>query len=344
VSPEREVKTMPPPNLQQWPLPLHWGSGRERCGDWLFCPETRGPTTAIDLAAWPPRTVYLPDEFICSASLLPDGRWVVCSWAFSEGTSLQVRYHKPGDPGRRGPALDLAWEGRPYSPFGVYVVGHRVLLVSPWERDQPEGKPCELRGTGLVLREELPPAKYDDGFHGRHPGVLQRGGRTIFFWEGDGYEEKGGRYELTWPLRYRTSHLHWTSVPWGDGFFYLSDRRIMYARPGRCPQRCLPDADNSMYLHPGPPGSVLVYHGMNAKSLAARLWFPAEGSYVPIKGKDLGCKGRLRPDPLYWSEKTRHFYFLHGGLWTVPQGELLNWKHVRPKDPGPLFPLAAPTR
>src|SRR5262249_15981639 len=132
-----------PPYLHSWLMP-RYGNVRQRYGDWMFCGMARHPTTVLDLTAWPPRSVFLPDDFICSADRLPDGRWGVCSSVFEEkDTLLRVRYHEAGDPGRRGRPLDLTWGDRRYSPFGVHVVDKRILLVSPFASDQPEGKPLE---------------------------------------------------------------------------------------------------------------------------------------------------------------------------------------------------------
>jgi hypothetical protein len=195
-----------------------------------------------------------------------------------------------------------------------------------------------LKRTTLTSVAELPRARFKRRFHHRDTARLRlSGGREVLLWAGHGYEDVGGRFERTWELGYGMSYQYWTGVAWGDGFFYESDFKVFSARSGRRPRRALPDADDVLHVFGGPADTVLVCQAGRKRGLAARLWFPAEGTYVPLYRRDLGARPRQRMGPFYYSEKTRHFYFFDRELCTMPEEEWLGRKRVRPRNPGPLF-------
>jgi hypothetical protein len=165
-------------------------------------------------------------------------------------------------------------------------------------------------------------------------------GTELLIWDGHGYELRRGQFERTWELgaRHSTGLGEWTSGPWGEGFFYLSDRRVMYARRDAPPLPVMEDADNVMYLSPGPENSVIASHGKNRKSLASRVWFPEDGTYIPVTRKHLGIAQHSIAYELYWSAATRHVYTKYGALWTFPDSDLLALKRVQPKAGGYRVP------
>src|SRR5262249_23529683 len=105
----------------------------------------------------------------------------------------------------------------------------------------------------------------------------------------------------------------WTSVPWGqDGFFYLSSWKVMYARRGERPVRVLPDAASAYVLSPGPDDSVIVCLARDPKRHIARVWFPADGTYIPLFRAHIGYRPSWSGPALYWSAATGHTH-LGGG-------------------------------
>jgi hypothetical protein len=312
--------------------------------------DTRRSTVFIDLDTWPPSPLVIDTEYVDSFDVLPDGRLVVCSMLTKPESEYAIRIHAPGwpaDPTAGG--AEVIPCPVPGGIFEVHVIGDRVIAFDCLiKRDQA---PQMKRAYGLKAGRfrpvsELPEVRtfgrgqsghqtYDNG------KVTLAGGAEVLVWDGDGYELKRGRFERTWGLAAKTSLGlgRWTDAPWGgDGFFYLSDRRVKYARRGARPVSVLPDAENVMYLAPGPERSVLVSQGRNRKSLAARVWFPEDGSYIPLTRKDFGIPPRFSPDELYWSAATRHVYTKFGSLLTFPNSDLLALKRVRPRGAGYTVP------
>ena len=331
----------PLPGLAEWPLapsPYYFSFEGHRRGRWLMYGQTRRAMVFIDLAAWPPAPILITDEFAISFDVLPDGRLILCSMVTEpEASAYRLRLHAAGWPERSdGPTLAVCeadFTGE------VLAFGDTVLAV-PWigkELPEAQRRPHLLQDRQLVPVDELSQATRFDksGWYELDSGkVTLDSGVEVLVWDGVGYERHGGRFRPAWDLGLLgSSHISWTAAPWGeDGFFYLSDRRVWYARRGQPPRPVLPDADNVMFLHPGPDDSVLLSHGRNKKHLEARLWFPLDGVYTPIERGALGVTGRgLGAGELYWSEVTRHIYFRCGSLRTVPEAELLSLKRVRPR-------------
>jgi hypothetical protein len=338
--------TAPLPGLSEWPLaprPYYFSFEGHRRGRWLMYGQTRRAVVFIDLAAWPPAPILITEEYAISFDVLPDGRLILCSHLTGpEESGYRLRLHAAGWPERGGPTLvtaDTDFTGE------ALTFGDTVLAV-PWigkELPEDQRRPHLLQDRHLVPVEELPLAtRFDEsGWYELKCGKVTLGsGVELLVWDGVGYERDGGRFRPAWDLALRSSHISWTAVPWGEeGFFYLSDRRVWYARRGQPPQPVLPEADNVMFLHPGPDDSVLLSHGRNKKHLEARLWFPLDGVYTPIERGALGVTGRgLGAGELYWSEITRHVYFRYGSLRTVPEADVLSLKRVRSRGDGNIVP------
>ena len=123
----------------------------------------------------------------------------------------------------------------------------------------------------------------------------------------------------------------WSSVLYAGPTFPLV-AVIVIVRVSRSP--AVTDAENVMSLEPGPDSSVLMCHGRNRKGLVGRLWFPADGTYVPLVRSHFGWG----PAPIFWSAATKHVYL--ESLATVPDAELLALKRVRLRGTECLVPNA----
>jgi hypothetical protein len=308
--------------------------------------DCRRSTVFIDLDVWPPSPVVIDTEYVASFDVLPDGRLVVYSMLTAPESGYMIRIHPRGWPAKpaTGPP-DVYHTPTPGDIWEVHTVGERV--VSFRSLIEKDGRPETKRAYALMAdrfqpARDLPKVQTFDPGRLAHQtyanGKVTMADRTeVLIWDGNGYELKGGRFERTWELAAEDSVGlgGWTAVPWGeDGFFYLSGRQVWCARRGADPVPVMPDADNVMFLSPGPGGSVIASHGKNRKALAARVWFPADGTYIPVTRKELGIAPNSSPDELYWSAVTRHVYTKFGSLVTFPDTDLLALKAVRPRGAG----------
>lgn len=335
--------------LRHWRTPYTSFDWKRR-GPWLMGGQTRQSTTFVDLRAWTPQPIHVQNEYCVSFDVLPDGRLVVCSMLTgAEESEYAVRVHPrgwPADPNAGSPEV----YPMPAGAGSVVAIGDAVVAFD-WLIDR--NKPPEGRVAYLLERRKFVPARglpevttFDPGqfSHQTHGNgkVSLAPGRDVLVWDGNGYELEGGAFEPRWELA--AAHCgalgRWTAVPWGaDGFFYLSDGRVMYARWLRDPVPVHPDAENVMSLGPGPGGSVILTHGRNRKSYVARVWYPEDGSYVPIRRTDLGYGPSAITDQFHWSEDTDYFY--NGGgtfMLTFPATSLDDLKRVRPRRDGYRLP------
>ena len=310
--------------------------------------DTRRATGFVDLSRWPPEPVVNRTEYAVSFDVLPDGRVVVCSMPTRPAGEYAIRIHPADWPANLGAGT---LEEHP-SPGGmttaeVWCVSGRVVAFD-WliEKGKPPGthRAYLLDRGKFVPAPGLPPvtAFGPDTFgHQVHTNgkVTLATGEEVLLWDGDGYSWGRNQFELTWKLGSKEPGGidGWTSVPWGeDGFFYLSGRKLTHARRGQRPTRLHPDLDNVFSLSPAPEDSVILCMGQNAKRHVARVWFPSEGTYIPI------FRGNLRWGPsatggsLYWSADTRHVHI--SPLWTFPDADLLGLDRVRPRGKGYLVP------
>lgn len=340
-----EMPSRPFPGLRSWPLQYSSSLGQRR-GRWLKYASIGEPTTFLDLETWPPDPVGVDTEYVSTFDVLPDGRLVVCSTLItSENPGYMVRIHPLGWPAapKAGPPEVI---GLP--PTGVdcevWVIGERVIAFSSHiaKHNPPAQRQAyALKEGRFRAARSLPTIQNFDKVHNLQQfdngKVTLADGAELLIWDGNGYEVKRGSLKQTWSLEAKNSFGvgGWNSVPWGrDGFFYLSDRRVMYVRRGKKPVPVLPDAENVMYLSPGPERSIIASQGKNRKGLAARVWFPLDGSYIPITRKDLGVDPHSYADELYWSAATRHVYTRGRGLVTFPDSDLLARDRIRPRGAG----------
>jgi hypothetical protein len=330
-------------NLRHWPLPYASANGQRR-GKWLQYGNARHSTALIDFDTWPPAPIIIDNEYISSFDVQPDGRLIVCSMLTKPASDYRVRVHSPSgwtDKSAQEPANPIP-APLPGGLCEVWMIGNQVIVFDSnvSQHHPPETKHAYTLEDGCFqvvsalpeIQAFDPERKYQQYVSGK---VTLADGTDVLIWDGDGYEIQPDGLQRTWQLGVQNSFIDWTAVRWGaDGFFCLSNRQMMYAKRGTTPTRFLPDADNIMFLSPGPNDSIIASRGQNLKALAASVWFPASGSYIPITRKDLAIPPRQHPRELYWSATTRHFYTRFGGLLTFPDSDLLARKLVRPRGAG----------
>jgi hypothetical protein len=309
--------------------------------------DIRSATGFVDLTQWPPAPVANYAEYAISFDVLPDGRVVVCSMLPGPKIEYSVRIHPadwPMNP-TSGPFEEHPLPGG-LTLAEVYAVSGRVVAFDTLlEKRNPAATHCAylLDRGGFIPAPGLKPVTSfgaDSYGHQIHPNgkVTLASGEEILVWDGDGYEWTGTRFERRWELGAAGRVAHgWTSVAWGaDGFFYLSERGVMYARRGHAPVGVLPDAGVPFFLSPGPADSVIVCLVRDRKRHVARVWFPAEGTYAPLFRGHLGWSVSVSSGPLWWSEATGHVHM--SPVWTFPGAGLLALDRVKPRGKGYVVP------
>jgi hypothetical protein len=341
------MPTAPFPNIRHWPMRYSSSSGQKR-GRWLTHAGIGEFTVFIDLEVWPPKPVEMSNEYVNSFDVRPDGRLIVCSMITNPKSDYMIRVHAPGWPTKlKTDSPDIMPTPPPGGHCEVFTIGDRVLAFDSLIRK--DGPPAAkfayaLKRARFQPAPSLPAVQvFESGDCQEHANgkVVLADGTEVLIWDGDGYELTRSSFKRTWDLGVKDNHIDWTFVPWGPvGFFYLSGRRVMFARRGEPPMAMLPDADNVMFLSPGPEDSVVVNHGTHKKGLATQVWFPKDGSFIPIARGDLGISGRSSPGEVYWSAATKHFYTKYADLVTFPDSDLLARKRVRARGPGYILSLA----
>jgi hypothetical protein len=287
--------------------------------------------------------LVIDTEFVVSFEVLPDERLIVCSMLTQPESEYAIRIHRSGWPREPADGTTEVVAVPADSYLGeVVTIGNEVIAFGRLiQRHRPtEAKQAHrLKGGRFHPVPELPEVQtFDEGESGsqvtENGKVTLADGTEVLIWDGDGYELQRNRFVRTWELAAKDNFIDWTAVAWGEGFFYLSGRKVMYARRGNEPVPVMSDAENVMFLSPGPEDSVIASHGKNRKALGARVWFPSDGSYIPVTRKDLGIAPHFNPDELYWSAATNHLYSKYGGLLTFPDSDLLALNRVRPRSSG----------
>lgn|GEM_PF-3490480 len=337
------------PNIKQWPSPEGYWPEVQRRGKWLMMSDTGCATAFIDLTRRSPKAKPNHSEYVNSFDILPDGRIVVSSMLTKPPRKYAIRIH-PAD-----------WPTKPTA--GVleeYPNPSDMLLAKVWsvsgciiafdfriERSNPvgthqvyfldRGKFVAAPGLPTVTSFGRDPFDYQVHTNGK---VTLPTGEEILIWDGDGYTWNGKRFELSWKLGVKEPGgiEGWMSVPWGaDGFFYLSERQVTYVRRGKRPVRVHPDAGSVTFLSPGPEDSIILCMFKNAKRHIARVWFPADGTYIPLFRVQLGWRpSTLGGDPLYWNKTAKHIHI--SPLTTFPDSDLLGLKRIKPPGKGYQIP------
>ena len=343
------------PGIRHWPAPKGewWSTNARRRGQWVMFGDTRRATAILNLNRWPPKAVGNRGEFVVSFDTLPDGRFVVCSMLTRPAGEYAIRIHPPAwviNPAA-APAIDpVAGTTEVYpSPGGltmveVWAISGRVVAYDTLiRRDEPPAsrRAYLLDRGGFVEAPGLPPVtKFGQYGHQAHANgkVILATGEEVLIWDGNGYEWTGKAFERRWELAAKEPEMGGQiGVPWGrDGFFFLSNRRVMHARRGKRPVRVHTDAENVYLMSPGPQDSVILCQGRNDKSFVARFWFPEDGTYTPLLRSHLGWGSSGAPPDLYWSAATGHTHFTP--LYTLPDADLLALMRVKPRGKGYQVP------
>jgi hypothetical protein len=297
-------------------------------------------TSCWDLTTWPPRQLHVLREFAPYRTRLRDGRWLCFS---SADAREKPRIFRPSLLGsdwswQTVPPVAIGGEERSVSAGGS--VSDRLIVFQPHENrrvgDGPEPlqPPLMLEGAGWTACPGLWPVA------GR-PSALARfveapvcatvplaDGADLLLWDGDGYEWRDGRFELTFPMAARNGESQWTHVPAGeDGLFYLAGRRLFEAHRGQPPVAHAPGWENIMYLFSGPQGSVIVCEGDNEDGDVAKLYFPLEGSFIHIEP---GLFDDNEYGFVYWNKPNDRFLVLYGKEWiSIPTSVVLDQPRFR---------------
>jgi hypothetical protein len=280
-------------------------------------------TSCWDLTTWPPRQVHVVEEFAPYRTRFRDGRWLFFS---SENAKEKPRVFRPR-------VLDADWSWKKVTPVVIDgmeasvsaggFVGDKLIVFQPFDSHVGKSQsklfrpPVMFENAGWILCPGLSPVE------GRSlAGFIEdpvcaiailADGTDLLLWDGDGYECRNSKFELTFPLAARRREPAWTSLPAGmDGLFYIAGRCLFEAHRGRLPVAHAPDWTNIMYLFPGPQGSIIVREGDNKDGDAAKLYFPQDHSFIHIEPE-------LFDDNeysfVYWSQPSDRFLVHYGKEW-----------------------------
>jgi hypothetical protein len=296
-------------------------------------------TNFWDLSVWPPRLEYSLPEFSPDRAHSRDGRWLLFSETNPEARPRWFR-----------PRLFSDLHKQPDATFPVAVddtevrvrsggfIGDRLLVF----REQPGTAkigdllpvPLWLEGKDWKPASGLPEveARPSPGIRGEPDkpvvGIVRLAdGGDVVVWNGDGYELRGNRFEKTFSMDARQSYIDWTSVPAGtDGYFYLSDRHLFEVHrhgKGTAHSRRW---TNIMYVYPGPAGGILLKEGKNKDGDVAKLYFPADGTFIHIEPELFDDKDYPF---IYWSPASDRFVVLAGKFLAVRTEVVLSLPRYR---------------
>ena len=321
-------------DVKQWQLPDLTFGDPFRCGRWWFMGLSASSSMAVvDLETYPPVVQHWKQDYAWHADWDGQNTVGLCSRPGNHEHgkfALSLRsYANPQVELRRFP---LFRNGEPIQTKAVFAIADQWIAVGEWYEGTEQRVAFRLQGDELLPADDLPA---EQGIASKisvrftHGKATLQDGTQILIWDGDGYELQNGRFQRTWKLRADASS-EWFSVPASDqGFFYLSERKIYLAQRGEAPRHMLPDAENVMSMTPGPEGSVLLRMGYNKKNLLYRIWFPHDGSYIPLRRVDFDAPHYASHMVPQWSETTGHFFMMYFS--TVPVAQVLSRKRTKPR-------------
>jgi hypothetical protein len=326
--------------VEEAPLTGHFRSlGCVVLGGWLVSGDYSPFVTNFwDLATWPPRLAHTLREFAPDLSLARDGRWLLFSETDPQAKPRSFRPRLFSDLGKQPEGIfPVAVDGTELSIRAGGFVGDHLLVF----RDPPPSAkvgdqlppPLWLQGRdwkpapGLPTVEARPsalPRSVETPVVGMVP--LADGGDVVV-WGEDGYELRGRRFERTFSLGARSSAVDWTYAPAGeDGFFYLSDRRLFEAHRHGEGVAHARKWTNIMSVGPGPAGGVLLKEGKNKDGDVAKLYFPADATFIHIEPELFDDKDYPF---IHWSPSADRFVVLAGTFLAVPTAAVLSRPRYR---------------
>ncbi|MFD6161883.1 hypothetical protein ACFWF7_14940 [Nocardia sp. NPDC060256] len=307
--------------------------------DGFLLSHSAGKTPRVelwDLDTWPPRLSLQRNEFWVAAARSPTGEWLAQSTA---DTRARPRVFGPilvADATDAPRALPAKGPGdADLYAHECYFLGTRPVVLL-------DVKTHLLRYGGLNIGDPLPGPLWltESGAWERIPGIPDAAvvhsvlgdaarpmtgtarladGSTVLIWDGNGYEldPAGTACVRTFEMDAHRSFVDFTSVPTGpDGFFYLSDRALYEIHRGGTPVRHIEAWTNVMAVRPGPNGSLLLKFGGNDEGDIGVLYFPQNGTYIPLPPEMFD--NRSSYSALYWSQSADRIVVAGGGFVAAP--------------------------
>jgi hypothetical protein len=340
--------------LKTWPAGKRYWSplGQLVRGRFHMLGDTRRSTAFVDFTKLPLEPVVHNNAYVLAFDELPDGRFVACAMPTKPEGQYGVHFYAAGWP--QNPAAEplrvLPCPGGINMVNVWSIAGHVVAHERLIDGKHPPAthRAYLLEGDQWLEAPGLQPVTKFRGskflHHQEHGNgkVTLGDGTDVFVWDGDGYEWTGTQFEKRWELAAGSANLDGlVTLPWGaESFFYSSSGKVMFARRGEKPVRVLPDVNYAHFLSHGPNDSVFVCMHGDPKSHIVRQWFPADGTYVPLKRAHLGYGRSARSPDMYWSAATKLVHV--SALYTFPDSSLSDLKRVRPKEKGYVIESDAP--
>jgi hypothetical protein len=331
-TPGRQVETAP--------LTGHFDSfGCTVVDGWLVSADgSPFETNFWDLSTWPPRFAHTLPEYAPYRSRSRDGSWLLFSDTDPHTTPRTFRPRLFSDLGKKPDGIfPVVADGRELSIRVGGIIGGRPMVF----RDPPDGAKCGdrlppplwLQGKDWVPvpglpRAEARPSALPNSVEKPVVGIAQLAdGGDVVVWDGDGYELRGKRFEKTFSLEAKLSYVDWTSAPAGThGFFYLSDRRLFEIhRHGKRTAHAR-KWTNIMSVGSGPAGGILLKEGGNKDGDVAKLYFPADGTFIHIEPELFDDKDYPF---IYWSPSADRFIVVAGTFLAVPTAAVLSLPRYR---------------
>jgi hypothetical protein len=300
-----------------------------------------------DLSQWPPEFEFTA-EHARRAARSRDGRWVTCSITPDQNVPDQRQ------PFRARVSDTPTGEKTVLLPKGEHArsidwadfMGERVVAVLLPEKRHgllkrvlPALPLVEQEGQ-LVVIKGLPKSRGEYA----NAGIAHlNDGSDVLLWEGNGYELRDGRFEVTFEIG---SWLQYNppTVPYGpDGFFWLQrdmpepghyTQMLRSVRRGEEPVAHLPRFPSVIAISPGPEGAVLVHIGHNKKGYRGLVYFPDDDYYIPLEPEPFDASDCEEDSDdiqfLHWAEGCgRLIAPTHHRLWAVPIETILDSPRIK---------------
>lgn len=301
---------------------------------------SRGLTAIVDLERELQFEMFDVD-LVRSLVQLDSGDFAVASRVQGDPTEWHLFRHRGGF----GRNVSLWYPGKPEA--GLRIIFESSGDVYGFRESGSDSRTALVRfgSEALEVVESVPPVPKRQ-FDVVCGAVRLGDGTRVAVFDGDGYELKDGEWSRSFKLGIQNSFVDFTSAPGAsDGFYYLSNRELYHARRGARPERLMPDASNVMGIAPGPDGSLLTWFGTNKRSHVVRVFYPEDGTYIPLIKKQIAPDTvHLHCSELTYFPKTGLLYILtSGALFTIPWSDVQSLKRVKPRNK-PGHKRSAPAR
>jgi hypothetical protein len=306
---------------------------------WLVSGDYRPLATNFwDLSTWPPRLAHTLHEFAPALSRSREGRWLLFSETDPQAQPRSFRPRLFSDLGEKPEGIfPVVVDGTELSIRAGGFIGDRLLVFRDPSHSAKVGDrlppPLWLEGKDWkpvpgLSHAEARPSALPHSVEAPVVGTVQLSdGDDVVIWDGDGYESRGERFVKTFPMEARKPESCWTYAPAdGDGFFFLSDRclfevhrhgkRIAHTRTWT----------NIMSVRAGPAGGILLKEGKNKDGDVAKLYFPADGTFIHIEPGLFDDKDYPIID---WSPSADRLVVLGGTFLAVPTAVVLSLPRYR---------------